>query len=207
MKKFFTIIAILSLCTAAFALDVDVVFDEGVSYAQVTRVEKLTDRSNFVRENMMIGAFFTTKTVGLPLVDLELDISAYYPFYQAFNGMEQHPRNVVNYAFDSYFGAYYDYDYFKYVIFSGSLGMHYMYQLTDEWHLNYLGLGLTIGFVLPVSPGWTIINRNFVSLDNPNLGQNKNIQKFEGCYSYHINLGVRYSRRVRNEYSYIKGAP
>lgn len=207
MKKIFTIIAILSLCTAAFALDVDVVFDEGVSYAQVTRVEKLTDRSNFVRENMMIGAFFTTKTVGLPLVDLELDISAYYPFYQAFNGMEQHPRNVVNYAFDSYFGAYYDYDYFKYVIFSGSLGMHYMYQLTDEWHMNYLGLGLTIGFELPVSPGWTIINRNFVSLDNPNLGQNKNIQKFEGCYSYHINLGVRYSRRVRNEYSYIKGAP
>ena len=144
MKKFFTILAILSLCTAAFALDVDVVFDEGVSYAQVTRVEKLTDRSNFVRENMMIGAFFTTKTVGLPLV--------------------------------------------------------------DEWHMNYLGLGLTIGFELPVSPGWTIINRNFVSLDNPNLGQNKNIQKFEGCYSYHINLGVRYSRRVRNEYSYIKGA-
>lgn len=208
MKKLFCTFLVLIFGASTFALefdlDVDVMFDEGVSYAQVTRVEKLEDRSNFVRENMMIGAYFTTKTVGLPLVDLELDVSAYYPFYQAFNGMEQHPRNVVNYAFDSYLAAYYDYDWFKYVIFSGSLGMHYMYQLTDEWHMHYLGLGLTIGFELPVSPGWSIINRNFVSLDNPNLGKNKNIQKFEGCYSYHINLGVRYSRRIRNEYSYIK---
>ena len=211
MKKYFCTILILFLGFSVFALDpdleVNVVFEEGISYAQVTRVEALPDRSNFVRENMMIGAFFSTKTVGLPLIDLKLDVSAYYPFYQAFNGMQQHPKNVVNYAFDGYLAAYYNYDWFKYVIFSGSLGIHYMYQLTDEWHMHYVGLGLTVGFELPVSPGWTIVNNNFVSLDNPNLGKNKNIQKFDGCYSYHINLGVRYSRRVRNEYSYIKAAP
>ena len=211
MKKYFCIILILSLCFSVFALDPDlevkVVFEEGLSYAQVTRVEALPDRSNFVRENMMIGAFFSTKTVGLPLVDFKLDISAYYPFYQAFNGMQQHPKNVVNYAFDGYLAAYYNYDWFKYFILTGSLGMHYMYQLTDEWHMHYVGLGLTVGFELPLSPGWTIVNNNFVSLDNPNLGKNKNIQKFDGCYSYHINFGVRYSCRVRNEYSYIKDAP
>ena len=110
MKKYFCIILILSLCFSVFALDPDlevkVVFEEGLSYAQVTRVEALLDRSNFVRENMMIGAFFSTKTVGLPLVDFKLDISAYYPFYQAFNGMQQHPKNVVNYAFDGYLAAY-----------------------------------------------------------------------------------------------------
>ena len=211
MKKYFCAILILCLSASVFALDpdleVNVVFEEGISYAQVTRVEALPDRSNFVRENMMIGAFFTTKTVGLPLLDFKLDVSAYYPFYQAFNGMQQHPKNVVNYAFDGYLAAYYNYDWFEYFIFSGSLGIHYMYQLTDEWHMHYVGLGLTVGFELPLSPGWTIVNNNFVSLDNPNLGKNKNIQKFDGCYSYHINLGVRYSRRVRNEYSYIKAAP
>ena len=206
MKKFLSVFLILIFTSSAFALDLDFTFDEGISYAQVTRVESLEDRSNFVRENMMIGAYFTTRTVGLPLVDLQLDISAYYPFYQAFNGMEQHARNVLNYAFDSYFAAYYNYDYFKYFIFTGSLGMHYMYQLTDEWHMNYLGLGITLGFELPISQGWTIVNRNLVTLDNPNLGPNKNIQKFDGCYSYHINLGVRYSRRVHNEYCYVKGA-
>ena len=183
---------------------VRVTFDEGVSYAQVTRVEKLTDRSNFVRENMMIGAYFTTKTVGLPIADLQLDISAYYPIYQAFNGMEQKTRNVMNYAVDSYFAINGTLDTFKYFLITGSLGMHYMYQLTDEWHMHYLGLGITTGIELPISKGWTIVNRNFFSYDNANLGNNKLVQPFYAAYQYHINLGIRYSRRVRNEYSYIK---
>ena len=205
MKKFFSAVCFAVLFSAsAFCLDVDVTFDEGVSFAQVTRIEKLDDRSNFVRENLMIGAYFTTRTVGLPLVDLQLDVSAYYPFYQAFNGMQQQPRNVVNYAFDGYLAAYYNYDWFKYVIITGSLGMHYMYQLTDEWYMHYLGLGLSVGLELPVSQGWTIVNRNYFSYDNANLGNNKLIQPFYASYQYHINLGVRYSRRVRNEYSYIK---
>ena len=91
------------------------------------------------------------------------------------------------------------------VIITGSLGMHYMYQLTDEWHMHYLGLGITTGFELPISAGWTIVNRNFFSYDNANLGPNKLIQPFYASYQYHINLGVRYSRRVRNEYCYIGG--
>ena len=183
---------------------VHITFDEGASYAQITRVEKLTDRSNFVRENMMIGAYFTTRTVGMPVADLQLDISAYYPIYQAFNGMEQQPRNVLNYAVDAYLAINGTFDKLKYVLITGSIGMHYMYQLTDEWHMNYLGLGGTLGIELPVSKGWTIVNRNFVSYDNANLGPNKTIQPFYASYQYHINLGVRYSRRVRNEYSYIK---
>ena len=82
--------------------------------------------------------------------------------------------------------------------------MHYMYQLTDEWHMHYLGLGLTTGFELPISAGWTIVNRNFFSYDDANLGTNKFMQKFRSSYQYHINLGVRYSRRVFNPYSYVK---
>lgn len=207
MKKIFFCALAFFVSSSLFALDFnfDFIFDEGISYCQVTRVEKLEDRSNFVRENMMIGAYFSTQTVGLPVADLQLDISAYYPFYQAFNGMEQHPRNVVNYALDSYLALKKDYKELKYVILTGSLGMHYMYQLTDEWHMNYLGLGLTTGIELPVSEGWTIVNRNFFSYDNANLGPNKTMQRFRASYQYHINLGVRYSRRVRNEYSYIKG--
>lgn len=179
-------------------------FDEGVSFVQVTRVEKLTDRSNFVRENMMIGPYFTVKALGLPVADLQLDISAYYPLYQAFNGMKQQPKNVLNYAIDTYLAMNGTMKRFKYFLLTGSIGMHYMYQLTDEWHMNYLGLGISTGIEFPLSAGWTIVNRNYFSYDNANLGSNKTIQPFYASYQYHINLGVRYSRRVRNEYSYIK---
>lgn len=209
MKKIFLLFLLSILSASLFALDFacDFIFDEGISYCQVTRIEKLDDRSNFVRENMMMGAYFSTQTVGLPVADLQLDVSAYYPFYQAFNGMEQHPRNVVNYALDSYLALKKEYNEYKYVDFTGSLGMHYMYQLTDEWHMHYLGLGLTAEIKLPISPGWTIVNRYFFSYDDANLGSNKLMQRFRASYQYHINLGVRYSRRVRNEYSYIKAAP
>ena len=206
MKKLFILASLFFISFSAFAIEFncDFIFDEGISYCQVTRIEKLEDRSNFVRENMMIGAYFSTQTVGLPFCDLQLDISAYYPFYQAFNGMKQNPKNVMNYALDGYFGMKFDYDYFEYVIFTGSLGMHYMYQLTDEWHMHYLGLGLSTGFELPVSKSWTIVNRNHFSYDDANLGTNKLMQRFRASYQYHINLGVRYSRRVLNEYSYVK---
>ena len=153
----------------------------------------------------MIGPYFTVKALGLPVADLQLDISAYYPLYQAFNGMKQQPRNVLNYAIDTYLAMNGTMKKFKYFLLTGSIGMHYMYQLTDEWHMNYLGLGISTGIEFPLSAGWTIVNRNYFSYDNANLGSNKTIQPFYASYQYHINLGVRYSRRVRNEYSYIGG--
>jgi len=208
LKKI-TIILFLFFAGSVFASTFDpkdfkLVFDEGVSYCQLTRIENLSSRSNFVRENMMIGAYFSTQTIGLPDFNFELDLSAYYPFYQAFNGMQQTPKNIMNYALDGYLALYGHYKKFKYVIISGSLGMHYMYQLTDEWHMHYLGLGTSLGLELPLSKRWTIVNRNFLSYDNANLGKNKNIQPFYGAYQYHINLGVRYSRKQLNTYSYIK---
>ena len=208
LNKKLLIIPFLFLAAQAFCLDSNLkfVFDEGVSYCQVSRIELLEDRSNFVRENMMIGAYFSTQTRGLPDFNFQLDVAAYYPFYQAFNGMKQNPKNVLNYAFDGFFGLCGEYPRLKYVNITGSLGMHYMYQLTDEWHMNYLGLGIALALELPVSKGWTIINRNFFSYDNANLGKNKTIQPFYASYQYHINLGVRYSRAVRNRYSYINGS-
>ena len=207
MKKIFSILILFFITFSLHAVDFDFdfVFDEGISYCQLTRIEKLEDRSNFVRENMMIGAYFTAQTVNFPFCDLEFDLSAYYPFYQAFNGMEQASRNTLNYSIDRYLAATGNYKRIKYVNISASLGMHYMYQLTDEYHMHYLGLGGTLGIEFPISRGWTVVNRNFFSYDNANLGKNKLVQPFDASYQYHINLGVRYSRRVHNVYSYIKG--
>ena len=212
MKKIFALSFVFMLAASVFAIDFSldlfrdckIIMDEGLSYAQVTRIEKLPNRSNFVRENMMAGAYYSVQTLGLPVVDFQLDLSAYYPFYQAFNGMKQKTRNRIPYAVDGFFGVQKTFKQFMYVYVNAALGMHYMYHLTDEYHMNYLGLGGSLGLELPVSKRWTIVNRYYFSYDNPNLGDNKEIQKFDGSYQYHFNLGVRYTKRVLNEYPYIR---
>jgi len=178
-------------------------FNEGVSYGQLTRIEILKDRSNFVRENFLIGAFVNAKTDNFWLLDFVLQIGAYYPFYNAFNGMEQFAKNPILYAIDSYFGVVYSVDIFKYVLFDISLGMHYMYQLTDEYHMCYLGLGTLNTIEFPIAKNWTIVNNYFFSYDDANLGSNKKVQKFNASYQYHIDLGIRYSRKAPNSYYYI----
>lgn len=217
MKKNILLPFVFLISLSAFAFEFDfsldmlkggkIIFDEGLSYSQVTRIEKMDNRSNFVRENMMIGAYFSAQTTGLPLVDFELDIGAYYPFYQAFNGMKQNPKNMLNYSLDGFFGVQKTFKQLKYIYINTAIGMHYMYQLTDEYHMHYLGIGAEVGCEWPITQNWTLINRNFVSFDNANLGSNKNIQPFDAAYHYSIDLGVRYTKRVQNDFPYFKTKP
>lgn len=181
----------------------DFSFNEGISYGQITRIESMENRSNFVRENFLIGAFVNCKTDDFWIFDLELQLAGYYPFLTTFNGMQQFPKNPINYAFDLFFGAVYSFDLFKYVLIDTSLGLHYMYQLTDEYHMNYVGLGFQGTLEFPIAKNWTLVNNYFVSYDNANLGSNKKVQLFDGAYQFHIDLGIRYSRKVVNNYSYI----
>ncbi|MCR4741785.1 MAG: hypothetical protein K5866_02785 [Treponema sp.] len=181
----------------------NLIFDEGITYCQLTRIERQEDRSNFVRENFMAGAYFNLQTVDLSFFDFTFGVSAYYPFYQAFNGMKQKPKNMFNYAIDTYTGIVITEEFFKMVKIDLSLGMHYMYQLTDEYHMNYLGLGTQAAFILPITKNWSIVERNIITFDNANLGSNKNIQPFDGSFQYHFNLGVSYSKKVLNKYYYI----
>jgi len=182
---------------------IQIVMDEGVSYCQITRIEKQKERNNFVRENMMVGAYYNIQTVDFSFFDFLFNLSAYYPVYYAFNGMKQKTRNMFNYGISTFFGTTFTDDFFKMVDITGSLGMHYMYQLTDEWHMHYIGLSGNLGLVWPLTNKWALVNNNFFSFDNANIGKNKNIQPFDGSYSYHIDFGVRYSPRVLNKYYYI----
>lgn len=217
MKKLFAVIFSLCLLSTVSVLSAETfqfkapeefkfVVNEGVSFAQLTRIEKMEDRSNFVRENFLIGAYANFQTVDLySWIDFILQVSAYYPFYNAFNGMEQFTKNKLNYALDMFFAPTFTYDRMEFLPIDLSLGMHYMYQLTDEYHMSYVGLGFLGTFRMPLTRSWTITNSYFFSLDDANLGTNKKIQPFEFSYQYHINLGVCYSKRTPNTYSYIKG--
>lgn len=179
-------------------LNLNLVFDEGVSYCQLTRIEKLEDRSNFVRETMMAGPFFQLQTVDFSFIDYMFKISAYYPVYSAFNGMKQKSKNMFNYAINAYLGMVYTDTQFGYINLNYSLGLHYMFQVTDEWFMHYVGLGGMVGLQIPLTKGWSIIESNFIAFDNPNLGKNRSIQPFDAAYQFQIDLGVRYSKRCKN---------
>ncbi|MCI6808768.1 MAG: hypothetical protein MR958_00950 [Spirochaetia bacterium] len=178
--------------------------NEGGSFGQITRIEKMDNRSNFVRETMIAGAFVNFQTVDLyDKIDFTIQLAGYYPVHNAFNGMKQFPKNKLNYAIDGFLGATYTWDKIKYIPIDLSLGLHSMYQLTDEYHMVYVGLGFLGTVNFPLSERWTIVNNYFFSYDDANLGSNKKIQHFDAAYQYHIDLGFRYSKRAKNSYYYI----
>ncbi len=184
-----------------------VMFNEGLSCAMVNRVEKLEDRSNFVREDYMLGIFGQMQTVNMKPLDSILTLSLYYPFYHTFNGMKQDAKQLLLYAVDLYYGLLINMDMWKYVNIKMSAGLHYMYNLTDEYHMHYLGPAVLLGLELPLAKNWSIIVNGSASLDYPNLGTNAKIQPFDFSWQYHLNTGFRFTLRGANKFSYINSRP
>lgn len=182
-----------------------VVFDEGVTFDMVTRLQKQDDynRSDFVWQDYMLGAYFNVQSENMKPLDSMLRVAVYYPFYHTFDGMQQFPKQTILYAFDLFWGPMLQADMWKYVQLKVAGGLHYMYQLTDEYHMNYLGLGLVAGVELPVARRWTIVNNGTFTLDYANLGTNKQVQPYDYSWSYQASLGVRYSKKKLHKYAYI----
>lgn len=180
-----------------------VMFDEGLSFAQITRISKQEGRSNFVWQDYLIGAHVAAMTENIKPFDLMLRVSAFYPFYHTFNGMQQYPKQTILYAFDLFSGPVIQANMWDYVRINFSAGLHYMYQLTDEYHLHYLGLGAFVGLELPVAWHWTVLLDGTAALDYPNLGTNGIMQPYDYAWQYHVSFGVRYSKKGANQHSYI----
>ena len=79
-----------------------------------------------------------------------------------------------------------------------------MYQLTDEYHMNYLGGALLAGLELPLAKRWTILTDGTVMIDYPNLDTNRLVQPFDLARQYNVSIGVRYCKRGENKYSYLR---
>lgn len=180
-----------------------IMFNEGFAAAQVTRIQTVSGRSNFVWQNDMIGAFFQIQTRNMKPVNSVIRTSIFYPFYNTFNDVKQYPKQTVLYAFDLFAGPIIETDMWKYVRLKFGLGLHYMYQLSDEYHLNYLGGGALAGLELPIEPRWSILLDGTFSFDYPNFGTNRLVQPYDYSWQYQLNLGVRYSVKGKNKYSYI----
>ena len=179
-------------------------FNEGVAAAQVTRIQTVSGRSNFVWQNDFIGAFFQIQTRNMKPLNSVIRTSVFYPFYNKFNDVKQFPKQTVLYAFDLFAGPILETDMWKYVRLKFGLGLHYMYQLSDEYHLHYLGGGALAGLELPVEPRWSILLDGTFSFDYPNFGTNSLVQPYDYSWQYQLNLGVRYSVKGKNKYSYIR---
>lgn len=184
-----------------------VMFDEGFTYANITRIEFQEDRSNFVWSDNLIGGYFGLQTVNIQPADSMVRVAAFYPYFSTFNGMEQPAKQTILYAFDLFAGPLFRGDFWKYVKLNYAVGLHYMYQLTDDFHMHYFGLGMVSGFEFPIAQHWTILLDGMFTLDYPNFGSNSLIQQYDISWQYHASLGVRYSRKGKNEYSYIDSRP
>lgn len=180
-------------------------FDEGVTFDMVTRLQKQDkhQRNDFVWQDYLIGAYFDMTSVNMKPFNSMIRVSAYYPFYHTFNGMEQFSKQTILYAFDVFAGPVFEANMWRYIDFKWAGGIHYMYQLSDEWHLNYLGGGLLAGIELPIARRWTIVNDFMFTLDYANLGSNQRMQPYDYSWSYQASLGVRYSKKHLHKYAYI----
>ncbi len=168
--------------------------EEGFTWANITRIQTATERSNFVWNDMLIGAYYTIRTQELPFLDLALRLQFFYPYQHKFNEMQQYSKQVILYAFDGFFGPYFKWNLFKHFNFSITAGAHCMYQLSDEYHLIYLGAGSILGLEFPVTRRWTITSSAGFTWDNANAGTNRLVQPFDYSWQWNINLGVKYSK-------------
>lgn len=179
-------------------------FNEGVIFNQINRIEFKKESSNFVRQDYLVGAYASLQTKHIQPADSYLQISAFYPVHQTFNGMKQVPKQMFLFAFDVFYGPYFETDMWKYVRIHFIPGLHYTYQITDEFHLHYVGLQVKSGIDLPLAHHWSILLSGAFTLDYANLGTNRLIQPYDMAWQYRISLGVRYSRKGRNDFAYIE---
>lgn len=159
--------------------------------------QKQNDRSNFVWQNYFVGASLTLRAENIKYISPMFRIAAYSPFYNTFNGMQQFPKQTILYAFDVFTGPAFKTN-IKDIRFTLTPGIHYMYQLSDEYHLNYIGRGISAGKEHPVARHWSILNNGTITLDYANSGTNKDIQNFDISYQYQASIGIRYSKKGYN---------
>lgn len=181
-----------------------VVLNEGITFKQVTRLETNEGKSNYLWQNYMLGAFLEMQSVNMSPVCGIIRVAAYYPYKNYFNQIEQTSKQIILYAFDLVAGPLFETTMWDYVGIKYSPGLHFMYQLCDEYHLMYFGMANKVGIELPVAKHWTILVDGIINIDYPNLGSNRIVQPYDAEWQLEICLGVRYSIAKENKYSYIK---
>lgn len=182
-----------------------VMFNEGVTASLVTRVQSQKDfnRSNFVWQDYLVGLYCEMQTVNMKPLNSIVRVAGFYPVAHTFNGMKQKSQTVILYGFDIYYGVLFQTDMWKYVRLNFALGPHFDYLLSDEYHHVELGAGALLGCELPVHKYFTVLTNILATYDYGNFGSNRVICPYTGVWQYQAEVGLRFSKRGKNTYSYI----
>ena len=183
-----------------------VVFDYGVTTSWVNRVifQEAYERSNFNFQDNLLGAYISMQTKNMQPLNSMIRVAGYYPLSFTFNNVPQVSKAVLRGAADLFAGILFELDMWNYLRITLSPGLHAYYQYSDRFHYVHLGAAGLANIELPIAKYWTIKIDGIASLDYPNLGSNKNIEIYDICWQYQIDLGFRYSKKSQNKYNYLK---
>ena len=179
-----------------------ILFDEGFSYSKITRIVKQQEKSNYVFEDYLVGAFLTAHTEYFWPFNPLMRISAYVPFSTEFNNTEQ-ARKRFGWLVDGFLG----------VEFKGSIqgwvnsrfgpGLHFNYEYADRFDYMSVGVAGYINVELPVSYNWTVLLDGVGSYDFlGNLGTNKYVEYYDHVWQWQTGVGIRYSSKGHNVKNY-----
>ena len=220
MKKLFVLAVFILLATVlaagAFAQDEDeaespageqhfLLFSEGAAFSWLTRIIKQTGRSNFVFDDFLPGLYFRMDLHTTTNITPMVRIAALYPAISAFNQVPQLPKTPLHFGADMNLGLNFNILEFEYFRLNAGSAAHLFFLNSDRWNYFELGAAAFVGMELPVTPNWTLICNGFASIDNGNLGSNRNMEPFDVVYQYQVDIGVRYSKKLENRTSLFPG--
>ncbi|MDD7415943.1 MAG: hypothetical protein SPI86_04380 [Treponemataceae bacterium] len=179
-----------------------VAFDEGLGYSKVTRIVFQNEKTNYVFEDYMMGAFLSVRTEYFEPLNPLMRLSVYTPFSTEFNNVEQ-SRKRFNWGIDYFAGMEFKASVKGYVNVHIAPGLHFLYEYTDRFSYIDLGIGGYINAELPVSYHWSIVLDGIGSFDFGNLGSNKLFEYYNIVWQWQTGIGFKYSIMMPNKINYM----
>jgi len=81
--------------------------------------------------------------------------------------------------------------------------LHMFFLNADRWNYFNLGAAAVVGIEAPLASRWTLLVDGYASIDNGNLGTNRQMEPFDIVWQYQVDIGFRYSKKKRNDASLI----
>lgn len=181
-------------------------FDYGVSYSWVNRIifQEEYGRSNFHFQDQLAGAYISMQTFNMKPLNSLIRLAGYYPLSFTFNGVPQTSKNILRGSADLFAGIIFEFDMWNYIRINLAPGLHTLYQYSDKFHYVHVGAGALVNVELPLAKTWTLKVDGLLSYDYGNFGTNANIEVYDACYQYQLDVGFRYSKKQSNKYNYLK---
>jgi hypothetical protein len=173
-------------------------FSQGLTAAWLTRIIKQSGRSNFVFRDFLPGLYFGAELRNVKYVIPMARLAVYYPLYSTFNDVLQPPKTPLHYAADMMIGARVEPLNLKYLRVNAGPALHMFYLNSDRWNYFNMGAAAVVGIEVPLFSRWTLLVDGYASLDNGNLGANRQMEPFDMVWQYQINIGFRYTKKKDN---------